>query len=54
MATKKPKVTIYLNPDVKETLDSWALQENRTITNLIETILKDVIQARLNKDNSKE
>jgi hypothetical protein len=54
MATKKPKVTIYLNADVKATLDNWALQENRTITNLIETILKDVIQTRLNKDNSKE
>ena len=54
MATNKPRVTIYLNPDVKEVLDNWALQENRTVTNLIETILKDVIQTRLNKDNSKE
>ena len=54
MATKKPKVTIYLNPDVKEILDNWALQENRTITNLIETILKDVIQTRLNKNNTTE
>jgi hypothetical protein len=54
MATNKPRVTIYLNPDVKEILDNWALQENRTVTNLIETILKDAIQSRLNKDNSKE
>ena len=54
MATKKPKVTIYLNPDIKEILDEWALRENRTITNLIETILKDVIQSRLNKDNTTE
>ncbi|MFN5988248.1 MAG: ribbon-helix-helix domain-containing protein [Dolichospermum sp.] len=54
MATKKPRVTIYLNPDVKEILDNWALSENRTVTNLIETILKDVIQSRLNKDNTTE
>jgi hypothetical protein len=54
MATNKPRVTIYLNPDVKEILDNWALQENRTVTNLIETILKDVIQSRLNKNNTTE
>lgn len=49
VATKKPKVSIYLPPDLKTQLDDWAQEENRSISNLVETVLKDAITKRQTK-----
>ncbi len=49
MATKKPKVSIYLPPDLKTQLDKWAQEENRSVSNLVETVLKDAITKRQTK-----
>ncbi|WP_371723627.1 ribbon-helix-helix domain-containing protein [Dolichospermum sp. UHCC 0352] len=46
MATKKPKVSIYLPPELKTQLEDWAEEENRSVSNLVETVLKDAISNR--------
>jgi hypothetical protein len=46
VATKKPKVSIYLPPELKTQLDDWAEEENRSVSNLVETVLKDAIAKR--------
>jgi hypothetical protein len=46
VATKKPKVSIYLPPELKIQLDDWAEEENRSVSNLVETVLKDAISNR--------
>ena len=53
VATKKPKVSIYLPPELKTELDNWAEEENRSVSNLVETVLKDAIANRKTK-NEKE
>ncbi|MDD1427351.1 ribbon-helix-helix protein, CopG family [Dolichospermum sp. ST_sed9] len=52
MATKKPKVSIYLPPELKTELDKWAEEENRSVSNLVETVLKAAIANRPKKDKS--
>jgi hypothetical protein len=49
VATKKPKVSIYLPPELKTELDNWAEEENRSVSNLVETVLKDAIANRQTK-----
>ncbi len=53
MATKKARVMIYLPPELKAELDSWAEQENRSGSNLVETVLKDTIANR-NQSNQQK
>lgn len=52
VATKKPKVSIYLPPDLKEELDVWAEEENRSVSNLVETMIRDAIAVRRKKSKS--
>jgi hypothetical protein len=49
VTTKKPKVTIYLPTELKAELDNWAEEENRSVSNLVETVLKNAIANRQNK-----
>jgi hypothetical protein len=49
VATKKPKVSIYLPPELKEELDTWAEEENRSVSNLVETVIRDALAARRKK-----
>lgn len=35
MATKKPKVMIYLSEEQKDELDKWAKSEKRSVSNLV-------------------
>ena len=46
MATKKPKVSIYLPPELKTELNDWAEEENRSVSNLVETVIKEAIATR--------
>lgn len=54
MVTKKPKVSIYLPPELKTELDEWAVEENRSVSNLVETVLKDAIANRRKKSNAEK
>lgn len=49
VVTKKPKVSIYLPPEIKEELDNWAEEENRSVSNLVETIIRETITKRRKK-----
>ena len=51
MATKKPKVSIYLPSDLKTELEQWAEEENRSVSNLAETILRDAV---INRQKQKQ
>ena len=43
MPSKRPRLTVYLTPDVKERFDELAAIRNRTASNLAETlILKEI------------
>jgi predicted DNA-binding protein len=44
MATKKPQVKAYVEPELKEKLAEICKQENRTESNLIELLIKRYIQ----------
>jgi hypothetical protein len=54
VVTKKPKVSIYLPPELKTELDEWAVEENRSVSNLVETVLKDAIANRRKKSNAEK
>lgn len=54
MTTKKPKVSIYLPPELKEELDTWAEEENRSVSNLVETMIRDAITTRRKKSKSSQ
>jgi molybdopterin-guanine dinucleotide biosynthesis protein A len=40
---KRPRLAFICDQDVKEELESWAKEENRTLSNLIESICKKAI-----------
>lgn len=39
--TKKPKVSVVMDEDLKAALEAWAAQESRTVFTLCELILRD-------------
>jgi hypothetical protein len=45
-ATKKAKVTFTCEHEMKDYLSEWANTENRTISNLVETLVGEAIAAR--------
>lgn len=44
--TKKAKVTFTCESEIKEYLAQWADVENRTLSNLVETLVTEAIAAR--------
>lgn len=46
MTTNKERVTLYLEEGLKNELKRWAMAENRTVNNLIETWVKQELQRR--------
>ncbi len=44
--TKRPRVMFTCNDATKDYLDDWAKAENRTISNLVETLVVEAITAR--------
>lgn len=46
MATKKPRLTIYLSPDQKQYLEEWAEEDRRTLTNLVGMLIDKAIEER--------
>jgi hypothetical protein len=45
-ATKKAKVTFTCEHTMKDYLSEWADSENRTMSNLVETLIGEAIAAR--------
>ncbi|BAY95820.1 MULTISPECIES: ribbon-helix-helix domain-containing protein [unclassified Tolypothrix] len=43
MPSKKPRVVIYLDPEMNEFLRQWAEDERRTLNNLITVLLEKAV-----------
>ena len=55
MATKKPKISIYLDSDEqKQALDDWCREEKRSISNLVSFIIDQALKSRTIARESKE
>lgn len=50
-ATKKAKVTFTCEHEMKDYLSEWADTENRTMSNLVETLVEEAIAARKDQQN---
>jgi hypothetical protein len=46
MVTRRPRIAFICNQDTKEFLEDWANDENRTLSNLIETIVEEAVAAK--------
>ena len=44
VATKKPRVVVYLDESLKELLELLADKRNRSVSNLLETLAKQEIE----------
>lgn len=51
MATKKPKVMIYLSEEQKEELDKWAKSEKRSVSNLVGFLVDQALEERKEKSH---
>ena len=54
MATKKPKVMIYLSEEQKEELDKWAKAEKRSVSNLVGFLVDQALESYKQKDGDKK
>lgn len=53
VATKKPRVVVYLDESLKDLLERLADKRNRSVSNLLETLAKqEVEQAQANGELS--
>lgn len=49
--TKKAKVTFTCEPDLKKGLEEWAHSESRTLSNLIEMVIRQAYEIRQKPSN---
>jgi len=42
--TKNPRVVVYLSESLKSDLEALAAKENRSVSNLLETVAKDLVE----------
>jgi hypothetical protein len=56
MATKKPKISIYLESDEqKQALEEWCHEEKRSISNLVSFLIDQALKKRtLTKDSDRK
>ncbi len=45
-ATKKAKITFTCEPELKDGLEAWAIKESRTLSNLIEVLVRQAYESR--------
>jgi len=50
--TKKAKITFTCEPSLKDGLEVWAQSESRTLSNLIEMIVRQAYQERSTPDHT--
>lgn len=43
MATRKPRIMFQTDEAAKDALERWASDENRTLSSLIDTVLKELL-----------
>ena len=53
MATKKPKVMIYLSEEQKKELDKWAKSEKRSVSNLVGFLVDQALEEYKGKNADK-
>jgi CopG-like RHH_1 or ribbon-helix-helix domain, RHH_5 len=44
MPTRNPRVVVYLETDLKAKLEILADKRNRSISNLLETVIKEIVE----------
>lgn len=44
MATRRPRIAFICDEEVKEILEEWASEENRTVSNLVEFVVLEAIK----------
>jgi len=44
VATKKPRVVVYLSEDLRDKLEQLAEKRNRSVSNLLQTLVKQEIE----------
>jgi predicted transcriptional regulator len=44
MPTKNPRVVVYLSPELKAQLEVLADKQNRSVSNLLETLAREAIE----------
>jgi predicted transcriptional regulator len=44
MPTKNPRVVVYLSPELKANLEALAEKRNRSVSNMVETLVKDIVE----------
>lgn len=55
VATKKPRVVVYLDESLKQVLEDLADKRNRSVSNLLETLAKrEIEQAKASGELNKE
>ena len=54
MPSKKPRVVVYLNEEIKAELDKWAEDERRTVNNLINILIEDALVSKRQKQAKPE
>jgi hypothetical protein len=52
--TKKAKITFTCEPSLKDGLEVWAQSESRTLSNLIEMIVRQAYQERSTPDRQSD
>jgi hypothetical protein len=50
---KKVKITFTCSPELKDDLQKWADSENRTLSNLVETLSETAVTNRKQNQNQK-
>jgi len=46
---RRPRVAFICNEETKEFLEEWAETENRSVSNLVETIVEEAVSAKKTK-----
>jgi hypothetical protein len=52
MPSKKPRVVVYLDPEMNDFLRQWAEDERRTLNNLITILLEKAVEDKKDKKSS--
>jgi hypothetical protein len=54
MVTRRPRVAFICGEETKEYIEEWAKPENRTVSNLVETVVTDAITEKQSGRSNKE
>ncbi|WP_103126980.1 ribbon-helix-helix domain-containing protein [Nostoc cycadae] len=52
MTSRRPRIAFVCDQSLKESLERWAEEESRTLSNLVELICKNAVENKEKKDKS--